>query len=123
MGDRLSGKLPGLRCADLQPVWTNGRALRKLYYTVGWQDKWQRCSCGNLLLRDRSEKRSQAVNGICRHNSLNMTNKKLLLGMLVFVGTAAAAQQRSHYTQYILNNYILNPALSGIENYTDIKLS
>jgi hypothetical protein len=24
-------------------------------------------------------------------------------------------------TQYILNNYILNPALSGIENYTDLK--
>lgn len=39
---------------------------------------------------------------------------------LYHVGTA---QQRSHYTQYILNNYILNPALSGIENYTDIKLS
>lgn len=35
----------------------------------------------------------------------------------------AVAQQRPHYTQYILNNYILNPALSGIENYTDLKLS
>lgn len=35
----------------------------------------------------------------------------------------AQAQQRPHYTQYILNNYILNPALSGIENYTDLKLS
>jgi len=33
------------------------------------------------------------------------------------------AQQPPHYTQYILNNYILNPALSGIENYTDLKLS
>lgn len=33
------------------------------------------------------------------------------------------AQQRPHYTQYILNNYILNPALTGIENYTDVKLS
>ena len=32
-------------------------------------------------------------------------------------------QQRPHYTQYILNNYILNPALTGIENYTDLKLS
>lgn len=32
-------------------------------------------------------------------------------------------QQRPHYTQYILNNYIINPALSGIENYTDVKLS
>ena len=33
------------------------------------------------------------------------------------------AQQRPQYTQYILNNYILNPALSGIENYTDVKMS
>lgn len=33
------------------------------------------------------------------------------------------SQQRPHYTQYILNNYILNPALTGIENYTDVKLS
>ncbi len=41
----------------------------------------------------------------------------LLLPVLVI------AQQRPHYTQYILNNYILNPALSGIENYTDVRLS
>lgn len=33
------------------------------------------------------------------------------------------AQQKPHYTQYILNNYILNPALSGIENYADLKMS
>lgn len=33
------------------------------------------------------------------------------------------AQQKPQYTQYILNNYILNPALSGIENYWDVKLS
>ena len=33
------------------------------------------------------------------------------------------AQQRPHYTQYILNQYILNPAITGIENYTDLKVS
>ena len=33
------------------------------------------------------------------------------------------AQQRPHYTQYILNQYIINPAITGIENYTDIKVS
>jgi type IX secretion system PorP/SprF family membrane protein len=33
------------------------------------------------------------------------------------------AQQKPHYTQYILNQYILNPALTGIENYMDVKLS
>lgn len=35
----------------------------------------------------------------------------------------AYAQAKPSYTQYILNNYILNPALSGIENYTDVKAS
>ena len=32
-------------------------------------------------------------------------------------------QAKPYYTQYVLNNYILNPALTGIENYTDIKMS
>ena len=32
------------------------------------------------------------------------------------------AQQRPQYTQYVFNNFLLNPALSGIENYTDAKL-
>ena len=45
-----------------------------------------------------------------------------LLMLCCLVG-AVQAQQRPHYTQYILNNYILNPALSGIENYTDVKIS
>ena len=43
--------------------------------------------------------------------------------MTVLIAVIAFAQQRPHYTQYILNNYILNPAISGIENYTDVKLS
>ncbi|MEO7924680.1 MAG: type IX secretion system membrane protein PorP/SprF [Chitinophagaceae bacterium] len=49
--------------------------------------------------------------------------KKLLILPAILCGMLASAQQRPHYTQYILNNYILNPALSGIENYTDVKLS
>jgi len=36
---------------------------------------------------------------------------------------AVNAQQKPHYTQYILNQYIINPAITGIENYIDIKLS
>jgi type IX secretion system PorP/SprF family membrane protein len=35
----------------------------------------------------------------------------------------AKSQQRPFYTQYILNQYIINPAISGLENYTDLKLS
>jgi type IX secretion system PorP/SprF family membrane protein len=34
-----------------------------------------------------------------------------------------SAQQQPYYTQYILNNFILNPALAGIENYWDLKIS
>jgi type IX secretion system PorP/SprF family membrane protein len=41
----------------------------------------------------------------------------------LFAMTTAKSQQRPHYTQYILNNYILNPALTGIENYMDVKVS
>jgi type IX secretion system PorP/SprF family membrane protein len=50
--------------------------------------------------------------------------RKLFL-VLCAAGTVtfAAAQQQPQYTQYIINNYILNPALTGIENYTDVKVS
>jgi len=46
----------------------------------------------------------------------------LLIVFLVFVNVSNA-QQRPHYTQYIMNNYIVNPAIGGIENYVDVKLS
>jgi type IX secretion system PorP/SprF family membrane protein len=50
--------------------------------------------------------------------------KKILFSVVcTMLVLGLAAQQRPHYTQYILNNYVLNPALSGIENYTDVKLS
>ena len=32
------------------------------------------------------------------------------------------AQQPPQYTQYIFNNYLMNPAITGIENYTEVKL-
>ncbi|MVN89543.1 PorP/SprF family type IX secretion system membrane protein [Mucilaginibacter aquatilis] len=35
--------------------------------------------------------------------------------------TTLLAQQKPQYTQYVFNQYLLNPALSGIENYTDFK--
>jgi type IX secretion system PorP/SprF family membrane protein len=33
------------------------------------------------------------------------------------------SQAKPSYTQYVLNNFILNPAIAGIENYSDIKFS
>ncbi|MDP1843816.1 MAG: type IX secretion system membrane protein PorP/SprF [Sediminibacterium sp.] len=50
-----------------------------------------------------------------------MRGRILFLFCFVFVGLHA--QQRPYYTQYIMNNYIINPAVAGIENYTDIKAS
>ena len=50
-----------------------------------------------------------------------MTTQYLIAAMLC-ISEIAVAQQRPQYTQYVLNNFLLNPALSGIENYTDIKV-
>jgi type IX secretion system PorP/SprF family membrane protein len=41
----------------------------------------------------------------------------------VFIGgmQTGFTQQKPQYTQYVFNNFLLNPAVSGIENYTDVK--
>ena len=49
--------------------------------------------------------------------------KIILIASGCLCSIIALAQAKPFYTQYILNNYILNPAVTGIENYTDIKLS
>lgn len=40
---------------------------------------------------------------------------------MLFISFGAFSQQKPQYTQYIFNQYLLNPALSGIENYIDFK--
>lgn len=47
----------------------------------------------------------------------------LALTFLSFLFLFSKAQQRPIYTQYVLNNFIINPAVAGIENYTDVKIS
>ena len=54
---------------------------------------------------------------------MKRVNKILSFLFFVFMNVAADAQQKPHYTQYVLNQYIINPAITGIENYTDVKLS
>ena len=49
-----------------------------------------------------------------------------LVIMIVLGGMASLpvfAQQKPHYTQYVLNQFIVNPAVTGIENYADLKVS
>jgi type IX secretion system PorP/SprF family membrane protein len=53
-----------------------------------------------------------------------MTGKKFVISCVCFLMIGCVrAQQQPYYTQYMLNNFILNPALAGIENYWDIKAS
>jgi type IX secretion system PorP/SprF family membrane protein len=48
--------------------------------------------------------------------------KKFLLFILIISVRTAMAQQLPQFTQYVFNNYLLNPAVSGIESYTDLKM-
>ena len=52
-----------------------------------------------------------------------MKIKPLLTVLFFVIVSVSFAQQRPYYTQYILNNFIVNPAVAGIENYTDVKIS
>lgn len=50
-----------------------------------------------------------------------MKNIFAFLVLLLMVGKAWG-QQRPQYSQYMMNNYLLNPAITGIEDYTDVKI-
>lgn len=41
--------------------------------------------------------------------------------LVIFFCKMGIAQQKPQYTQYVFNNILLNPAVTGIENYTDVK--
>jgi type IX secretion system PorP/SprF family membrane protein len=50
--------------------------------------------------------------------------KKFVISGVCFLMVGCVfAQQQPYYTQYMMNNFILNPALAGIENYWDTKVS
>src|SRR5476651_451053 len=44
-----------------------------------------------------------------------------LIVLLMIAGIGLRAQQKPQYTQYIFDQQLVNPAVSGIENYTDVK--
>jgi type IX secretion system PorP/SprF family membrane protein len=47
----------------------------------------------------------------------------LLFPLLLLAAVPALAQQQAQYSQYMNNNYILNPGATGVEDYIDVKLS
>ncbi|WP_345948181.1 type IX secretion system membrane protein PorP/SprF [Mucilaginibacter sp. PAMB04274] len=52
-----------------------------------------------------------------------MATRKIFTGIVILLACCfkLSAQQKPQYTQYIFNTYLLNPAVAGIENYTDFK--
>lgn len=50
--------------------------------------------------------------------------KKLIFtAAAVFLGTIAIAQQQSLYSSFLLNGFVYNPALAGVEDHLDVKTS
>jgi type IX secretion system PorP/SprF family membrane protein len=49
-------------------------------------------------------------------------NKQLLYILIFLLPLCSKAQQRPQYTQYVFNEFIINPAVAGIENYVDGKM-
>ena len=49
--------------------------------------------------------------------------KKYYISLLLTIlgGFSALSQQRPQYTQYMINPFLLNPAVSGTEDYADIR--
>lgn len=48
--------------------------------------------------------------------------RRLLLLLCILIRLSnAVAQQRPQFTQYFFNNFLINPAITGIERYIDVK--
>jgi type IX secretion system PorP/SprF family membrane protein len=52
-----------------------------------------------------------------------MKNKLYILLVFMALGGVAAAQQQPVYSQYMLNPYLLNPAIAGYQGITDFNLT
>ncbi len=48
---------------------------------------------------------------------------RVLLLLVSSLPMATKAQQQPHYTMYMANNFVLNPAVAGISDYAELKLS
>lgn len=55
---------------------------------------------------------------------MNLLNQVFKYGLIIagiLMGITAYSQQRAQYTQYFMNNYALNPAAGGTNDFIDIK--
>jgi len=56
-----------------------------------------------------------------RYKSLNMGKLLLIIGIVALTTSNMMAQQTPQFSQYMLNSYLINPALAGTEDYIDVK--
>ena len=51
--------------------------------------------------------------------------KKILfiLGFVSLISTSTTAQQMAHFSQYLLNDFFLNPAVAGTKEYSPVRLT
>jgi len=49
--------------------------------------------------------------------------KWLLVGFLILAGTIAEAQKSPIYNQYMMNKYLVNPAVAGYKGFTSLNLT
>ena len=50
-----------------------------------------------------------------------MKKIQILLLMILFCGLALEAQQSPHFTQYMFNDFVINPAVAGTKDYYQIR--
>ena len=52
---------------------------------------------------------------------VDMKKVAFLIGVCL-LGSLSMAQQQAQYSQYMLNEYLINPAVSGVEDFIDVKM-
>jgi hypothetical protein len=45
----------------------------------------------------------------------------IILCMIIVTGTAVMGQQLPQYTQYMFNDFVINPAVAGVHNHYQIR--
>lgn len=48
--------------------------------------------------------------------------KEIILGLLVLIAGAVSAQQVPQYSQYLRNQYLVNPGAAGVYDFTDVTI-
>lgn len=51
-----------------------------------------------------------------------MKIRKILISLFIVIVSASFAQQQAQYSMYMMNNFLVNPAAGGTEEFVDLKI-